>query len=647
MADIQRPPSYENIDNRNPRASDETQRLQEIPLPTGARERKHKRRARSKASSSLKPNELQYSVEDVPPWYICIILGFQHYLIMFGATVSNPLVLAPALCIGVNDNIVKSELISTIFFVSGIATLLQATLGTRLPIVQGGTFTFIAPSLAILSLPKWKCPTEAVANAVPGIVDLLSNATSGANDSFLSAEEPWKLRIREIQGAIMVASIFQVVIGFTGAIGWMLKYIGPLAISPTISLAGLALFDVATGFASKQWWITLVTVVLIVAFSQYSKNISVPCLVFERGKGFRKTHFPLFRLFPVILAIGITWLICAILTVTKVFPSDPEKWGYGAQTNIRIDVLEQASWFRVPYPGQWGMPTINTAAVFGMLSGVLASMLESLGDYYACARMAGVTPPPMHAINRGIGIEGIGCILAGAFGSGSGTTSYSENIGAIGITKVASRRVIQVGAVIMLVFGVFGKFGALFVTIPDPIIGGVFIVMFGMITAVGISNLQFVDLNSSRNLFIIGFSFFFGLALPKYMADNPNCIKTGSPVVDQITTVLLRTSMFVGCLSGFILDNTIPGTDEERGLILWRKQMAPNSRPDGQQGAREPATSPYDIPWITPKLRQWKWTKYIPFLPTFQEGCSNNCCRGSNSDRPADVPADRDEVSPV
>ena len=80
------------------------------------------------------------------------------------------------------------------------------------------------------------------------------------------------------------------------------------------------------------------------------------------------------------------------------------------------------------------------------------------------------------------------------------------------------------------------------------------------------------------------------------------------------------------------------GTDEERGLILWRKQMAPDSRPDGQQGAREPATSPYDIPWITPRLRQWKWTKYMPFLPTFQEGCSNNCCRGSNSDRPADVP---------
>ena len=59
-----------------------------------------------------------------------------------------------------------------------------------------------------------------------------------------------------------------------------------------------------------------------------------------------------------------------------------------------------------------------------------------MGDYFACARMAGALPPPKHAINRGIGMEGIGGLLSGAFGSGIGTTSYSQNIAAIGITKV-------------------------------------------------------------------------------------------------------------------------------------------------------------------------------------------------------------------
>jgi len=84
------------------------------------------------------------------------------------------------------------------------------------------------------------------------------------------------------------------------------------------------------------------------------------------------------------------------------------------------------------------MPTVSVASVFGMAAGVLSSIIESVGDYYACARLSGAPPPPKHAINRGIGIEGIGCVLAGAFGSGSGTTSYSQNIGAIGITKVNS-----------------------------------------------------------------------------------------------------------------------------------------------------------------------------------------------------------------
>ena len=88
-------------------------------------------------------------------------------------------------------------------------------------------------------------------------------------------------------------------------------------------------------------------------------------------------------------------------------------------------------------PGQWGTPTVSAAGVFGMLAGVLASIIESVGDYYACARLTGAPPPPKHAINRGIGMEGIGCVLVGAFGTGNGTTSYSVNVGVIGLTKVS------------------------------------------------------------------------------------------------------------------------------------------------------------------------------------------------------------------
>ena len=79
-----------------------------------------------------------------------------------------------------------------------------------------------------------------------------------------------------------------------------------------------------------------------------------------------------------------------------------------------------------------------------------------------------------------------------------------------------------------MAFGLLGKIGALFVSIPDPIVGGVFLVLFGMIAAVGISNLQFVDMNSSRNLFVFGFAIVFGLALPHYITMHPDAIQTGS-----------------------------------------------------------------------------------------------------------------------
>ena len=86
--------------------------------------------------------------------------------------------------------------------------------------------------------------------------------------------------------------------------------------------------------------------------------------------------------------------------------------------------------------GQWGTPTVSTASTIGMLTGVFASTIESVGNYMACARLSKAPPPPNHAINRGIACEGIACILAGLWGSGNGSTSYSENIAAIGITQV-------------------------------------------------------------------------------------------------------------------------------------------------------------------------------------------------------------------
>ncbi|KFM74639.1 Solute carrier family 23 member 1, partial [Stegodyphus mimosarum] len=166
----------------------------------------------------------------------------------------------------------------------------------------------------------------------------------------------------------------------------------------------------------------------------------------------------------------------------------------------------------------------------------------------------------------------------------------------------------------MMVFGLLGKFGTLFITIPEPIIGGVFCIMFSMITAVGLSTLHFVDLNSSRNLFVLGFSIFMGLCIPKWLQAHPGVINTGSSIFDQIATVLMSTNMLVGGFIGFVLDNTIPGTDEERGVLKWKKHEHGNA----ELTASKISTS-YDIPFITPMLRKVPLFSYLPISPTYDE----------------------------
>ena len=453
---------------------------------------------------------LLYNIDDNPPVLETAILGLQHYLTMFGSTVAIPLILAPAF--GIIDPVEKGWLIATMFFVSGITTLLQTTFGSRLPIVQGGTFSFLAPTFAI-------CGMAALANA------------------------GWEVRMQHVQGAIIAGSLGEILIGASGIIGRLLRFIGPITIAPTIALIGLALFKFGAPEAGRHWPIGGLTILLIILFSQY----------------LRQKHRT-FELYPILLAIVVAWAVSAVFTTLGIFPE-------GHPSHTSLDNLKNAPWFRIPYPFQWGFPQFGVAAIVGMMAGYIASMVESIGDYYACARLCGAPTPDKNTINRGITFEGIGCLVAGIFGTGNGTTSYSENIGAIGLTRVGSRRVVQAGAVIMILLGTVSKFGALFTTIPQPIVGGMYCAMFGMIAAVGLSNLQFVDLNSARNLFILGFAFFMGLSVPEYFGQQP--IQFEPLWMANILNTLGNTGMAVGAFTALILDNTIPGTDKERGLKAW------------------------------------------------------------------------------
>ncbi|MCP4694679.1 MAG: xanthine permease, partial [Desulfobacterales bacterium] len=306
----------------------------------------------------------------------------------------------------------------------------------------------------------------------------------------------------------------------------------------------------------------------------------------------------------VLLAIATGWL-CSLFGTAAGWIS-PDNAAY-----LKTDLIGAAAWFSFTpmVPFKWGFPDLGSstlwAGVFGMLAGYLASMIESIGDYYACARIAEAPVPTGRMISKGLGAEGLGCLVAGILQTGNGTTTYSENIGAIGLTKIASRRVIIAGALVMLVIPICGKFGATLATLPKPVVGSMFVGLFGMIASVGLSNLQIVNLNNSRNLFIIGLSFFCGLSFPYHF--NPMLsaaavpIAWGEPgsfvnVLGNILQAILTTGMAVTAIIGIILDNLLPGaTRADRGLEVWEKEASEEAWAEAEQkwaAMREGETRP-------------------------------------------------------
>ncbi|UCD70910.1 MAG: purine/pyrimidine permease [Syntrophobacterales bacterium] len=461
-----------------------------------------------------------YTIEDKPPAGESIFLGIQHYLTMFGATVLIPLILAGAMKMPAGDT---ALLISTIFLASGITTWLQSTIGNRLPVIQGGSFSFLPPAFVIIG------------------------ATVGQGMGY-------EIAVQQITGAIIIASAFEIVLGWSGIIGKVKKYVGPVTIGPTIALIGLALYKVGapvafSGGLGGSWLVAGLTIIALILYSQFF------------GKKSR-----LFLLFPVLLAIVTGWVIAIIITAVG--------WvGPGHPAYVDWTKVAEAPWvsYMPIVPFKWGVPQFKIALILAMVAAYLASMIESIGDYYAVARISEAPTPTASMISRGLGTEGIGCLIAGLIQTCNGSTTYSENIGAIGLTRVASRHVVRWGASVMIILAFVTKFGAIFTTMPGPVVGAMYCGLFGMIAAVGLSNLVLCDMTSSRNLFIIGFAFFMGLSLPEYFdkfpmgADWPVSVRW----LGDIITTVGKTGMAVAGLIGLTLDNILPGTEEERGLKAW------------------------------------------------------------------------------
>uniref|UniRef100_A0A7C9DC33 Xanthine/uracil/vitamin C permease n=2 Tax=Opuntia streptacantha TaxID=393608 RepID=A0A7C9DC33_OPUST len=482
------------------------------------------------------PN-VSFCITSPPPWPEAILLGFQHYIVMLGTTVLIPTALVPQMGGGKEE---KAEVIQTLLFVAGLNTLLQTTFGTRLPAVIGGSYTFVPTTISII----------------------LAGRYSDIPDPIMK----FKRTMRGIQGALIVASVLQIVLGFSGLWRNVTRFLSPLSVVPLISLVGFGLYALGFPGVAKCVEIGLPELILLIFIAVYlSQATKITKHIFER--------------FAVLFSVAIVWLYAYILTVGGAYNHAAPKTQATCRTD-RSGLISGAPWIRVPYPFQWGPPTFDAGEAFAMMFASFVALVESTGAFIAISRSASATMMPPSVLSRGVGWQGIGILLSGLFGTVNGSSVSVENAGLLTLTRVGSRRVVQISAGFMLFFSILGKFGAVFASIPSPIIAALYCLFFAYVGSVGLSFLQFCNLNSFRTKFILGFSIFLGLSIPQYFKEftvinGYGPVHTGARWFNDMVNVPFSSEAFVAGIVAYFLDNTLnrkdPTVRKDRGKHWWDK----------------------------------------------------------------------------
>src|SRR5215472_872910 len=208
-----------------------------------------------------------------------------------------------------------------------------------------------------------------------------------------------------------------------------------------------------------------------------------------------------------------------------------------------------AEWFALVYPLRFGAPSFDGAVIAAMCVVMIVTMIESTGMFLAlgeiCERKVGPGD-----IARGLAADGLGTIIGGLFNTFP-YTSFSQNVGLVGVTGVRSRWVVALSGVILIVFGLFPKMGRVVASIPQPVLGGAGLVMFGMVAATGIRILSRVDYASRYNLIIIAVSIAVGMipvVAPTFFAQLPKWTATlmGSGITLATASAVLLNALFNG-----------------------------------------------------------------------------------------------------
>lgn len=219
---------------------------------------------------------------------------------------------------------------------------------------------------------------------------------------------------------------------------------------------------------------------------------------------------------------------------------------------VNFGTITSAAWFAFPTPLKFGLE-FNLAAIIGMSIMALITTIESVGDISGITIGGAGREATDKELSGGIMADGVGTAMASFFGA-LPNTSYSQNVGVVAFTGVMSRHVVTIGAILLVLAGLIPKLGAIASAMPQAVLGGASIVMFGMIAAAGVKLLSQEALNR-RNMLIIAISLTFGIGLPL----APQVLQY---FPDQLA-VVLESGIVPAGVFALVMDRIMPREDKK------------------------------------------------------------------------------------
>ncbi|KAK3598682.1 hypothetical protein CHS0354_006356 [Potamilus streckersoni] len=296
---------------------------------------------------------LVYKVSDRPPIHLAIFFALQQALLSLSGSLAISLLVADVVC-AANDEDVKSRLLSSTLFMNGVTTLAMVVIGVRLPLYLGAAGDYIIPLLVLVNIQKDRCNLQGEQqSANPMNMTDQNNASNGAIivDAERASTEMILNYIRMLEGSLILAGVIQFFIGVTGLTGLLLRYLGPVTIFTAMLLNGIYIVKACLKFIQAQWGIALLTCGVAVILSVYLEHKKTPLPFWTRDKGLHIKFYPFHQVFAILIAITVGWLVCALLTYFNVFSPSKDALDYLARTDARSQIIHDAKWFSVPYPG--------------------------------------------------------------------------------------------------------------------------------------------------------------------------------------------------------------------------------------------------------------------------------------------------------